>query len=382
MELSVFLFRFKDPKEMSAEGVSIAKQVLELQTSNDPFAVLSLAPGMPPVTKETDVGTARRNYMKLATLIHPDKILKTFDKATESFQCLVKMFELLASPQFRKLLEKRGGRQAAAKKTPSTAPEKAAKPARKVQRKENRDEDGAESSTSDEDDDKPLVTLIAKKTPASTAQSKHERPPGAKIMRATVRCPNCKTKWEPDGRQHYPLFMHYGLKVHCSLCLFRFGCATAIQECPGCRTEITDYDATKYDAEQDCKRCSIRYYFATAPFTQAHLDSIAQEAKEEERARQLALEREERAAHRGKGAHSDEDKKLELIGQCTVDEKCPICRKNVFSKHRAHVENCMANPPPPPARAPRVVIIGERKPRAKKAAPKKRGRDYNSDSDD
>jgi hypothetical protein len=163
---------------------------------------------------------------------------------------------------------------------------------------------------------------------------------------SVIQCPRCSTTWEPDEKRHYSLLMGYGLKVHCQLCLFVFGCATAIHRCPFC-PKTFEYDVSLYDVPMKCGGCKRTYHFPYFPVTQDMVDNIRASEREEEAKRRQQDERAERAAARSRTAADTEDEKLlELIGRCAVEEQCPICQKSVTRKHRDHVTECLKNPPP------------------------------------
>ncbi|KEG06268.1 hypothetical protein DQ04_14901000, partial [Trypanosoma grayi] len=102
------------------DAVAVAQSILNCE-GDAALEVLSLAPGLPPVVADTPVAEARRNYMRLAGLVHPDKMKGRFERATEAFQRLVHAFELIADPKHRKKLlaqqAKGGARKKAANRT-------------------------------------------------------------------------------------------------------------------------------------------------------------------------------------------------------------------------------------------------------------------------
>lgn len=393
----------------------------------NPFPVLNLAPSMPCVTLDTPIPDARRNYMKLSTLVHPDKFSgkpELQKSATEAFQMLVRTFERIANPSFRQQLLKAKASAAATKATRKPSAKKASAP-KKPKRKEaqvkgklgkegNDDTTSEEESDDESEGDDDTVEIIAAATVASAAVAKR---PAKEVLtrnrtfsdackRTTVKCPKCVTPWMPDDNKQYSLFMGYGLRIHCQLCLLLFGCATAVHACPFCDAPF-DYDASEYDDKKCCGKCKKCFGFSYFPVTGDLVNKIREAEEAEEQKRRDAADREARMLARQKSsgeaptaAHGKTvDEVLELVGQCAVNEECPLCRKRVASKHRSHVESCLLNPVAP-KKTPQIrkflvddMDEGKKKPAArkpaakkstlasKKAPAKKRAREYWSDSD-
>jgi hypothetical protein len=76
-----------------SEGVSIAKQVLELD--DDACGILSILGEE--ITAKSSVGAMKKQYLLISRLIHPDKI-PGFGQATKAFQLLVSAYEGLSQP--------------------------------------------------------------------------------------------------------------------------------------------------------------------------------------------------------------------------------------------------------------------------------------------
>ncbi|CAC9497846.1 J73 / DnaJ domain-containing protein / JDP73 [Leishmania donovani] len=369
------------------EAVQIAKSILA--ADGQPFVILSLAQGFAPVTPETPLPVARRSYMRLAGVIHPDRLKGSFDKATEAFQCLVSAFECFADPKARKQAaaaaqgkskaESRASTAADGRKAKAAPPSSttsrpsasqqmkkanskaAAAPAVKKPKASAEGEEESESESDTEDDDASEASVADEKAWEALAAANTEpevstnRTPigqprlGGLYQHTTVGCPKCRSLWEPDSRPQYSLFMgQWGKKVHCQLCLFQFGCATALHGCPHCSAPF-DYDASMYDTVQTCQRCKRQFGFPYYPVSQHLIDQIALEEWRERMERQKTSEREARARARHGGGGRDEatatEKMQLLVGTCIMEEECPLCHKRVKSKHRAHVEECMATPP-------------------------------------
>jgi len=166
-------------------------------------------------------------------------------------------------------------------------------------------------------------------------------------VQTTIGCPQCRTKWEPDARPQYSLFMgNWAKQVHCQLCLFVFGCATALHSCPHCQSSF-EYDSSLYDSVVTCQKCSKTFGFPYYPVNQHLIDQNTLEAWRETREREKTKARETRARARrgdagdtGGEADGDSEKLQLLIGACIMEEECPLCHKRVKSKHRLHVMEC------------------------------------------
>ena len=406
------------------DAVQLAKNVLA--ADGQPFATLSLANGLPPVTADTAVSDARRNYMRLAGAIHPDRLQGSFDKATEAFQLLVRAFECFADPKLRKkaavdVLKAKTKAEKAAKtaanvsatagttrvpspkarasrtaelpaKKQSKKVEKTTKAKRKKSRLESDEEAEAEAEAESESEEEEEEEASAAEEDAweewaaadtepevSTSRTPIGQPRvGGLYQQTTIGCPKCRSQWEPDSRQQYSLFMgHWGKKVHCQLCLLEFGCATALHNCPHCSAAF-DYDVSMYDELHTCKKCKKQFGFPYYPVNQHLIDQIALEEWKEKKERAKAAEREARArARRGGDDDSAESEKTQLlIGTCIMDEECPLCHQRVKSKHRGHVLECLAKSPEQRAAASAVPPVAKgRNAKKEKAAPKKSVRD-------
>ncbi|PBJ74843.1 hypothetical protein BCY84_12213 [Trypanosoma cruzi cruzi] len=376
----------------------LAQSILECD-DGAVLQVLSLAPGLPPVTAETPIAEARRNYMRLAGMVHPDKLKGRFERSTEAFQKLVRAFELVADPKYRKKLLALQAKEERKKKSvkkeqpqlqlegtqrvkqitaskdtaavlPSTGasdmkPKRAAtkkqkkkKRASKVQDDDFIDyddeeelEDGDEDEEEEEEDEsadhdeedvdldfgdaEPIVST--NRTLIGTKRT------GGIYRDTTVSCPQCRTPWMPDSKQHYTLFMGpCGKKVHCETCLCRFGCATALHACPHCQHSF-HYDATMYDTVMECSGCHKTFGFPYYPVNQYLIDQVKLEEWRERTEREKAHEREERAARRRITDEGTSDDFHSLVGTCIVNETCPICNRTITARHRQHVEMCLKN---------------------------------------
>lgn len=335
----------------------ILQSILQLRSrfESQPFDVLNLAPGLPPVTLQTPVAEARRNYMRLAAVVHPDKFTgkaALVADATEAFQILVKVFEKVANPSFRQTAAAKPTKSAQPKKEGPSVPAAAKKPpaAKKASKRGRSSSDEDESETDSEQETaldatrpksasktSPPTVLATKPKPSRAGKeliTRDGRVTAVGTKCTVVQCPRCVTTWEPDERRHYSLFMGYGLKVHCQLCLFVFGCATAVHRCPYC-PKTFDFDVSMYDESITCGGCKKTFGFPYFPVTEDMVENIRASEREEESKRRQQDERAERAAARSRSAaDADDDKLLELIGRCAVEEQCPICQKSRSEERR------------------------------------------------
>ncbi|EKF33983.1 hypothetical protein MOQ_002404 [Trypanosoma cruzi marinkellei] len=381
------------------DAVVLAQSVLDCD-DGAVLQVLSLAPGLPPVTAETPVAEARRNYMRLAGMVHPDKLKGRFERSTEAFQKLVRAFELVADPKYRKKLlslqakeerkkqsvkkEQPEGTQRVKQITASKGtvavvrsagatdmkPKRAAskqqqQPKKKKQKRapkvqddddddddddfidydeEELDEEEEEDESADYDEEDMDFDFGDAEPVVSTSRTLIGAKRTGGIYRdTTVSCPQCRTPWIPDSKQHYTLFMGpCGKKVHCETCLCRFGCATALHACPYCQHSF-HYDATMYDTVMECSGCHKTFGFPYYPVNQYLIDQVRLEEWRDRTEREKAREREERAARRRNTDEGTSDDFLSLVGACIVNETCPICKRTITARHRQHVEMCLKN---------------------------------------
>ncbi|RNF12337.1 hypothetical protein TraAM80_00348 [Trypanosoma rangeli] len=375
--------------------VALAQSILDCG-ERDVLQVLSLAPGLPPVSAETPVAEARRNYMRLAGLVHPDKLQGRFQRSTEVFQKLVRAFELVVDPKYRKQLlslqakeaKKKADKKAqtppqlkakqltesakqitgpkatatvqqfadSSKTKPNRAAPKKKQPTKRKHAPEDDDDfiDYDEDEDEDEDDDEDasvdldeedMDLAFADKEPSvSTSRALlGTRRTGGIYRDTTVSCPQCRTPWTPDYKQHYSLFMGpAGKKVHCETCLCRFGCATALHACPHCHRSF-DYDASMYDTVIQCDGCRKTFGFPYYPVNQHLIDQVKFDEWRERTEREKAREREERAARRRTTDNNASEEFDALVGECIVNETCPLCKRAVSVRHRQHVEVCLKN---------------------------------------
>jgi hypothetical protein len=330
------------------DPVGIAKQALELK--QDPLKLLSLQASAP-FTAESPVSDVRRAYMRLAQLIHPDKLSAVFSQATEAFQALVQAFDAFANRELTAPPKPTRTRQpkpkpAAPVGTAKLGKADAPKRARAVRAK---DVSSSEPSSSDSDEEVAAAAL------PNYAPRKQRSNDGCFIT--PMGCPNCQTPWVPDTPKAYTLVMAYGVKVHCETCLLHYGWATALHCCPRCKKQV-DYDPENYNKQVVCGHCRGAFGYRHFPVDDRVLGELAAKREREGAEAAARSEREDRMARRGRahGASDDLDMK---VGECLVEDRCPNCRKAVKSKHRDHVIACLASGQKPPPKARPVTIIGE-----------------------
>lgn len=308
---------------MSA-GEAAALRILENKT--DPLAVLGAATGRP-IVAGTPASAVRMAYMALAALIHPDKLGPKFAQATEAFQVLVRSFDAFASGKVPKA---RAG-TASSRKTPK---------APKVD---------APTAAVEEVERKPA----SKRTVRSDVAR----------VRTPMSCPRCDTPWVPDTPVQYTLVMQHDVKIHCETCVLEYGWPTALHGCPHCR-RVTDYHPDMFDGVSTCNGCHKQFAYEHHDVNPRILAQVEAKREAAERDEKDRRDREARAAQRA--GRQDAGSELDmLVGQCIIDEQCPVCRKRVASKHRAHVEMCQSRPAVTPA--PRVRRAPATRPLAKRS---------------
>lgn len=268
------------------QGVVVAKQILEMQS--DYPSILS-ASGIN-VTTDSSVATMRKAYLKLSLLIHPDKLQSTFADATKAFQCLVNAYERMSQPEL--FLEE------------------------------------------DQEEDK-------KKKVMRSNDGCH---------RTQVYCPRCTAEWGlPDsGVEQYDYnFMMMGLKTYnCALCLFDYGCMTAIHKCPFCRKEF-EYHPDDYHRKIKCSngKCDKPFGFFVFNISDRREKEYRQEIRVK---REKILKEKEQLAERERRAQSRQSKTdprgKEKLFVMNLLDKCPRCGEEVdedgFNLRLDHLKGC------------------------------------------
>lgn len=267
------------------QGIVIAKQILEMQS--DYQSILS-ASGIN-ITTDSSVATMRKAYLKLSLLIHPDKLQSTFPEATKAFQCLVNAYERLSQPEL--FME-------------------------------------------EEEDDK-------KKKVMRSNDGCH---------RTQIFCPRCTAEWGlPDsGVEQYDYnFMMMGLKTYnCALCLFDYGCMTAIHKCPFCRKEF-EYHPDDYHRKIKCSnsKCDKPFGFFIFHISDRREKEYRQEIRVK---REKILKEKEQLAERERRAQSRQSKtdpkgKEKLFVMNLLDQ-CPRCgdelEEDGFNIRFDHLKEC------------------------------------------
>lgn len=394
---------------MSADDpIVIAHKVASFNLSEgNPFDLLNLAPNVPPVDAKSSVDACRGNYRRLAVLIHPDRIRAKFEHATEAFQKLVRVFEMISDPTIRRQIEKRlapkKGAVGIASKTPKAKttktkkatttskpkPKKTAAPKRKKKSDSSEDDDdesddgfivhgGSEEDISEDeeqvsdDDDNDVDYIDNYEDDLGLRPSKARD--NTNCHKTKIACPNCRERWQPDDDRAYVLFMKYGVKMHCATCLIQFGPATALHYCPLCKktqstgqSEDGGYDVSQYDKKVTCRCCRKPYGFFSCLITEGALEGARDRIRSEEATRKRSEERMLRALSRGIKvaevevmsaakaptggggtglASTNTDGQLDmLVGQALVTGTCSLCHKNVAAKSaQSHVEKCYNAP--------------------------------------
>eukprot|EP00759_Apiculatamorpha_spiralis_P035080 PhF_6_TR36063/c0_g1_i1/m.52349 len=343
-----------------------------LTNAKNPYKVLSAAgtdgEAFGPETPTSDL---RKAYLRLALLLHPDKHKGSKD-ATDAFQILIRSYESVASGPPQQVPSK--AKKPATPKEPKTkkkpAPKQEKRSAKKKKKgsddddsdsdSENSDDDydvdedddsnDSEDDDSDSDDDKPLSAVRSKAIQKSSNNNNLVVPVARSndgCYRTPVRCPRCGPKSPNitfDNNSIYTMFMSQGYKIHCEGCLLEFGALTALHSCPLCGRDA-DYDPKSYNEKTRCTGCRGLYGYAWYAVSSAALEVLNRRKLEEDAKTNEKHQREERAKKRGGGGEDDEEEEkiLMLVGQCIMDEQCPMCKKGVRSGHRAHVEKCLAS---------------------------------------
>lgn len=303
------------------EGPQIAAMVL--RSAAAPLDVLSIG-RTEPFTTCSPVFEVRRAYIRLAAQIHPDKIGREFSDATRAFQTVVRSFDQFCSGEIKTKPVRKPAKKAPARE-----------PVVKLSRTENK--------------------KATPETAVAVAPTPSERV-GTGCFITPMACPNCKTFWKPDTPKQFTLVMAFNAKIHCEVCVLAYGWATAHHYCPLCRRGL-EFDRDQYDSEISCTHCRKGFWYARHSIDDRMVAEMAERREQEQTERAAREQRDARAADRAGTKDDDMDLK---VGECIVEERCPLCRKTVKSKHRDHVQRCVANgvrPAPPPP----TVIVGERR---------------------
>jgi hypothetical protein len=95
-----------------------------------------------------------------------------------------------------------------------------------------------------------------------------------------VRCPRCTELWNQpaDGLEPiaFTLFMSGLQSYHCSTCLLKFGCVTALHYCPHCnsKSSLYEYSPEDFHRQITCNSKSCRKTFG---FHQMVIGALQQE---------------------------------------------------------------------------------------------------------
>jgi len=350
-----------------------------LKNKKSPYAVLAASPGTGPFGPTSASQELRMAYLKLAVIVHPDKH-RGSSEATEAFQVLIKAYEAAATTV----------KPSSKKETPlsqkkTSKPSQQQKAARKKKKQKGSDDDDTDeglslesdddeeeitSSSEEEEDDLPLSrqSRIQKQTvKAADLEARNQN-----CFRTPVRCPRCGPHSVPinfDPKELFTLFMssEYNYKIHCEGCLLQFGHFTALHYCPQCQRSA-EYNAEKYNDQVQCSACKKKYGYMLFRVSQQALDLQERQQNQAAKSENSKSERDNRARGRRGVAEEDEDEEMTLlVGQCLVNEKCPLCGKTVKSGHRSHVETCRAAGTTKKVVNIRKHIVDDENPKAKRA---------------
>ena len=354
------------------QGVDLAKAVLLAKTR---YALLSLGSNDGGIFEDKDGylnkedEEVRRCYMRIATRIHPDKLVGYAD-ATKAFQALVRAYELCCKPDLR------GDESDDSRGSDSDDEDGGDKD---VEEEDDDENDDDENDESDSDDDVPLALVKRRKAAAATskgapAKKGATKPPKPKAKRGSsskkvgpaaewrtgVRCPRCRAEWgahlKSEGREAlYTSFMRGREQVHCLSCLLEFGVNTCTHHCPHC-TRTFEYRPSQHHqvltcpndkqsgVRKQCGQCFRVARFAMSKAKQAEVEARRKLDDAERRRREQT--KEARASRGGLAARygveedpGEEAFEMEL-GGFIVSEDCPRCGKMFTADHKAHLRQC------------------------------------------
>jgi hypothetical protein len=275
--------------DQSIDAAAVCARVLELAETDNWEAILSLASPGTQLDRSSPASALRKAYLKLAMLVHPDKLANVPD-ATKAFQACVKAFERLSAPEL-----------------PS------------------------ESKSSG-----PKAQTLARSNDG--------------CFRTRVCCPRCKQPWSESGLDGNPEycynFLMQGLKQFtCSTCLCEFGCMTALHLCPHCRHRF-EYSPADYhrkigcgNTKKPCKPFGFWMYHASDRVLNTLRDEIRAEVEKRQRERDSKQRRAARSSARGSAFDSERAFMLGLV------DECPRCGESLESyedeAQRQHLMECV-----------------------------------------
>ena len=268
-----------------------------LANEGDYVFILSLSGKI--VKASSSKAELRKSYLLLSTKIHPDKNQGSTE-SKKAFQAVLESFERLANP---------------------------------------------EKFEEEEDDDS---------KPAKKRQKTERFTRGnTGCFHTIIRCPRCKDKWSPRdlGLEDaaYNFFMQ-GIKQYiCGGCFAKFGCMTALHQCPYCR-KAYEYDPDDYHRKITCTnaKCDKEFGFWMYKVSEKREKEIRREVKDENEVlakKRAQMRRRAERADKRVTTLSNEDRVKEQLFLLKLLDNCPRCgwelERGMNSEDaKDHLDNC------------------------------------------
>jgi hypothetical protein len=277
----------------AADPVRVAEKIIELDEVDDYEGILNIGGDVGnSINRNTPVSSIRKAYLKLSLLIHPDKIGRLYDRATQAFQALVRAFDNLSAPDMM------------------------------AEGVFDEDNVAASSRSGGRHTAAPKQFTIARSNEG--------------CYRTRICCPRCRQPWSEgslDGNPNYAYnFIMQGLKCFtCSTCLCEFGCMTAIHKCPHCSKPF-EYSPADYHRKISCtnSKCQKPFGFFMFPTSDRVLKDLRLELKQEQerkiKIREAKQRRNQSASRRSEKFGSLNKEKAFVLGLIDV---CPRCGESL-----------------------------------------------------
>jgi len=247
----------------------VAREVLRLGSAGQHDAVLRV------LGDNVDQGagghaTARKAFLRISMLIHPDK-LPGFADATKAFQVLVSAFDRTTQASAAAAVRSKG----------------------------------------------PGVATLARSNEG--------------CYRTEVMCPRCHVPWgqKCEGNPDYFYnFMMEGLRCfNCATCLLSFGCLTAVHRCPFCH-DVFEYGPDVYHRKVKCgsAKCSKSFGFMLFHASEQALKTAREQVRRDlERSMATDEAKTGRAARAARRAGQTDPNMDEVAFAMGLKDTCPRC---------------------------------------------------------
>ena len=270
-----------------------------LANEGDYVFILSLSGKI--VQENSSKAELGKAYLMLSSKVHPDKNSGS-SSSKKAFQAVSESFERLANP---------------------------------------------EKFEEDDDDGKP-----AKKRQKTERFSRGN----SGCFETKIKCPRCRDTWNIRDLgledSSYNFFMMGIKQFICGGCFLKFGCMTALHQCPHCR-KMFEYDPDDYHRKISCGnvKCNKEFGFMMYKVSEKREKEVRQEVKEENESlakKRAQMRRRAERADKRVGTLSNEERVQEQLFLLLLRDSCPRCghetdrdkRKLEMESAREHLDNC------------------------------------------